>query len=114
MCENRHTKLCGNFQCRTRLRRIQQEIALRALDQETAQTEIANGTFSLSRRPLAVIGIDGRQTVNAARMSHDDPCEIVVQGHDGLVRHAAFRIRDQLDQNADDTRTQMALADIPQ
>jgi hypothetical protein len=71
MCENRHTKLCGNFQCRTRLRRIQQKIALRAFDQETAQTEIANGTFSLSGRPLAVIGIDGRQAVNAVWPRHD-------------------------------------------
>ena len=114
MRENRHAKFRRDFECRTRLRRIQQKVAARALDQKAAQAQLTNGALGLARRPVAVIAIDRRQAVNAARISRHQRCEIVVHGHDGFVRHAAIRIGDQLDQNADDARVQMTVADVLQ
>jgi hypothetical protein len=40
------------------------------------------------------------------------PSEIIVHRHDGFVRHAAVRIRDQLGRYVDDARADMTLADV--
>ena len=112
MNEHRNAELGGNFKRRTRLRCIDQEIAARTLDEQTAQSKFPDGALSFTGGPVAVIGVDRRLAVNAARMSRDERCEIIVHGHDGVVRHAAVRIGDQLGRNTDDAGAQFAVADV--
>ena|SRR6185437_16888978 len=112
MGENWHTKTSGNFKCRARLRSIQQQIALCALDQKADQSEFSNGTFNFTRRPFTAIGINGRKAVNTAGVSGDQPSEVIVHRHDRFVRYATFRIGNQLDQNTDNTSVQMAVAEV--
>ena len=114
MHEDRHAERRGNFQRGARLRGIDHEIAARAVDEETPQSEIANGALSFPAGPVAVIGIDRRQPMNAAGMARGERREIVVHGHDGFVRHAAFRIGDQLSRDVDDARVDIAFADVLQ
>jgi hypothetical protein len=45
-------------------------------------------------------------------MARDQPGELVVHGHDCVVRHASVRIRHQLGRDVDDPRAELAVADV--
>lgn len=58
MSENRYVETSGSFKSRARLRGIQQQIALCALDQKAYQSKISNSAFNFTSRPFTVIGIN--------------------------------------------------------
>jgi hypothetical protein len=68
MHEHRHPERGGGREGRARLRRIGQKIALRALDEHSAQAELLHRARELARRDLARIGIDGGKPVETTRI----------------------------------------------
>ena len=112
-CTNTGTpSLRGDLERRARLRRIDHRFAARAVDEQSAQPEVANGAFGFASRSVAVIGIDRGEAMKAAWVARDKAGDLVVHRDDGFVRHAALGVGDELRRDIDDASAELAVADV--
>jgi hypothetical protein len=96
MREYRHFELRSDLESRARLRRVEQQVAARTIDKEAAQPKLGDRPLGLAGGPVSVIAVNRREAINASGMSRRQFCQMIIHGHDGLMRHVPVRIRDQV------------------
>jgi hypothetical protein len=92
MGEHRDADLRGDLERRPRLRGIEQHIAARAIDEQAEQPEVADCALGLARGAVAIKRIDRSEPVEPAGMPGNERGYVIVDRHDGVVRHEPFGI----------------------
>jgi hypothetical protein len=81
MREYWHPELRRNFEGRARLRRVDQQVTTRTVDEEPAQSKLGDGPLGFTSGPVSVISVNRSEVINAPGMSHHQLRKLVVHRH---------------------------------
>lgn len=112
MDEYRYVVFGCNLERRARLRRVDQQVAMRAIDKDAAQAEFANRALRLARRNFAVISGNRCKAMDLAIMVRGERGHLVIDGHDRIVRNMTLGVDDKGCGNVDDTRLDFTFPDV--
>jgi hypothetical protein len=87
-------------------------MSARAIDEQAEQPQLTDRALGFARGAIAVERIDRSEPVNPTGLPGNERGHVIVDLHDGVVRHEPFGIGDQAGRDVDHATCKMAVVDI--
>src|SRR6516225_9236026 len=96
MREYRYSELRGDLERGSRLRRVDQQVTARTVDEEPAQSELGDGPLGLAGGPISVVSVKRSEAINVSGVSRYECGEFIIHRHNCFMWHVPVRICDQV------------------